>query len=149
MSFFAKIEEFWLNFTGKVKPLCEKTAGVFRKIGKVLRIVWAYIYRLRTVFMAVPVVIAAIVLAVMNLGRLPDSTGLWLLTNGEFLILVPKLVAVLAPIAITALSILLVLCSKKAFYPWLISIFTLVLPLLIYYTNDISGVKFWLNYLLK
>lgn len=149
MTFFAKIEAFWLRFTQAIKPFCEKTAEVLRTIGRVLRIIWAYIYRLRTVFMALPVVIAAIVLAVMNMGRLPDSTGIWLLTNGEFLILVPKLVAVLAPIAVTALSILLVLCSKKALYPWLISVFTLVLPLLIYYTNDISGVKFWLNYLIK
>ncbi len=149
MSFFAKIEAFWLRFTQAIKPFCEKTVKVLKSIRRVLRIIWAYIYRLRTVFMALPVVIAAIVLAVMNMGRLPDSTGIWLLTNGEFLILVPKLVAVLAPIAVTALSILLVLCSKKALYPWLISVFTLVLPLLIYYTNDISGVKFWLNYLIK
>lgn len=149
MSFFAKIEAFWLRFTQAIKPFCEKTVKALKSIRRVLRIIWAYVYRLRTVFMALPVVIAAIVLAVMNMGRLPDSTGIWLLTNGEFLILVPKLVAVLAPIAITALSILLVLCSKKALYPWLISVFTLVLPLLIYYTNDISGVKFWLNYLIK
>lgn len=149
MSFFAKIEAFWLRFTQAIKPFCDKTVKVLKSIRRVLRIIWAYIYRLRTVFMALPVVIVAIVLAVMNMGRLPDSTGIWLLTNGEFLILVPKLVAVLAPIAVTALSILLVLCSKKALYPWLISIFTLVLPLLIYYTNDISGVKFWLNYLIK
>lgn len=149
MSFFAKIEELWFRFTKATEPFRQKTAAVFKKIGKVFRIIRAYILRLRTVLMAVPVVVAAIVLAVMNLGRLPDSTGLWLLTNGEFLILVPKLVAVLMPIAITALSILLVLCSKKALYPWLISIFTLVLPLLIYYTNDISGVKLWLNYLIK
>lgn len=149
MSFFAKIEAFWLRFTQAVKPFCEKTAMIFKAVKRVLHIIWAYIYRLRTVFMAVPVVVAAIVLAVMNMGRLPESTGLWLLTNGEFLILVPKLIAVMAPVAVTALAVLLVLCSKKALYPWLISVFTLVLPLLIYYTNDISGVKFWLNYLLK
>lgn len=149
MSFFSKIESFWLKFTQAIRPFCEKTALIFKAIRRVLHIIWAYIYRMRTVFMAVPVVIAAIVLAIMNMNRLPASTGLWLLTNGEFLILVPKLVAVMAPIAITALSILLVLCSKKALYPWLISVFTLVLPLLIYYTNDISGVKSWLNFLLK
>lgn len=149
MEFFAKIEDFWTMICEKTKPFCLKTAKVLGKIGKVLRIIWAYIYRLRTVFMAVTVGVAAIVLGVMNLGRLPDSTGIWLLTNGEFFMLVPKEVAVLAPIAVTALSILLVLCSKKALYPWLISIFTLVLPLLIYYTNDIEGVRFWLNYLIK
>jgi hypothetical protein len=69
------------------------------------------------------------------MARLPDSVGIWLLTNGEYYMLVPRELAVIAPVAVTALCVLLVLCSKKALYPWLISIFTLVLPALIYYTN--------------
>ena len=148
MTFFVKIEELWNRICEKTRPFRTKAARFLKKTGIICRIIWAYLYRLRTVLMAVPVGVAAIVLGIINLGRLPDSTGIWLLTSGDFFMLVPKEVAVLAPIAVTALSILLVLCSKKAFYPWLISIFTLVLPLLIYYTNDISGVKFWLNYLL-
>ncbi len=149
MKFFAKIEELWNRICENTLPFRTKSAQFFKKVGRVIRIVWAYLYRMRTVLMAVPVGVAAVVLGIINLGRLPDSTGIWLLASGEFFMLVPKGVAVLAPIAVTALSILLVLCSKKALYPWLISIFTLVLPLLIYFTNDISGVNFWLNYLLK
>lgn len=135
MTFFAVIEEKWNLICEKTGPFRKTTADIFRKIGRALRIVWAYIYRLRTVFMAVPVGVAAIILALQNMARLPDSVGIWLLTNGEYYMLVPKELAVIAPVAVTALCILLVLCSKKALYPWLISIFTLVLPALIYYTN--------------
>lgn len=135
MNFFAIIEEKWNLLCEKTKPYRSTTARVFRKIGSFLRITWSYLYRLRTVFMAVPVCVAAIVLALQNMARLPDSVGIWLLSNGEFYMLMPKELAVLAPVAVTAFSVLLVLLSKKPLYPWLISIFTLVLPLWIYFTN--------------
>lgn len=135
MHFFAVIEEKWNLLCDKTKPFRMSTAKTFKRIWKVLRTVWAYIYRLRTVILSVPVGVVAVILALRNLSRLPGSVGIWLLENGEFLMMVPKALAVVAPIAVTALCILLVLISKKVLYPWLISIFTLVLPLLIYYTN--------------
>lgn len=135
MHFFAVIEEKWNLLCTKTKPFRMATAKVFRSIWKYIRIIWAYIYRLRTVFLSVPVGIAAVVLALQNLSRLPGSVGIWLLENGEFFLMVPKALAVVAPIAVTAFCILLVLLSKKVLYPWLISVFTLVLPMLIYYTN--------------
>lgn len=135
MHFFAVIEEKWNLLCDKTKPFRSATANVMKKIWKYIRVIWAYVYRLRTVFMAVPVGVAAVVLALQNMARLPDSVGIWLLSNGEFYMLMPKGLAVLTPVAITALCILLLLCSKKALYPWLISIFTLTLPILIYFTN--------------
>ena len=135
MTFFETIEQKWDLICHKTKPFRTSTVRILKKTGKVIRIIWAYLYRLRTVFMAVPVGIAAILLALQNLTRLPASVGIWLLSNGEFLMLVPKELAAVAPVAVTALCILLVLCSKKALYPWLISIFTLILPAWIYYTN--------------
>ncbi|MBE6923621.1 MAG: hypothetical protein E7466_00065 [Ruminococcaceae bacterium] len=135
MNFFAIIEEKWNLICVKTKPFRTTTGKVLRKIASFLQITWSYLYRLRTVFMAVPVSIAAIVLALQNMARLPDSVGIWLLSNGEFYMLVPKELAVIAPVAVTAFCILLVLLSKKALYPWLISIFTLILPFWIYYTN--------------
>ena len=135
MNFFVMIEEKWNLVCNKTEPFRKTTGLVFKKIGKFISVAWSYIYRLRTVFMAVPVCVAAILLALQNMARLPDSVGIWLLSNGEYYMLVPKELAVIAPVAVTAFCILLVLCSKKALYPWLISIFTLVLPFWIYYTN--------------
>ena len=135
MDFFAAIEDKWNLICEKTKPFRESVVRGAKKFGKTVRYIWSYLYRMRTVFLAVPVGVAAVVLAIQNLARLPDSVGIWLLTNGEFYMLVPKALAVVAPLAVTALSILLLLGSKKVLYPWMISVFTLVLPFLIYITN--------------
>lgn len=135
MHFFTVIEEKWNLLCTKTKPFRMATAKVLQRICKYIRIIWAYIYRLRTVFLSVPVGIAAVVLALQNLSRLPGSVGIWLLANGEFFLMVPKVLAVVAPVAVTAFCILLVLLSKKILYPWIVSVFTLILPALIYYTN--------------
>lgn len=135
MHFFAVIEEKWNLLCTKTKPFRLATAKVLQNVWKYIRIIWAYIYRLRTVFLSVPVGIAAVLLALRNLSRLPGSVGIWLLANGEFFLMVPKVLAVVAPVAVTAFCILLVLLSKKILYPWMISVFTLILPALIYYTN--------------
>ena len=135
MQFFAVIEEKWNQLCTKMKPFLADTADVLKRTGILLRLIWSYIYKLRTVFLAVPVGVVAVVLGLQNLGRLPESVGIWLLENGEFLLMVPKGLAVVAPIAVTAFSVLLLLCSKKVLYPWMISIFTLILPAWIYYTN--------------
>jgi hypothetical protein len=85
--------------------------------------------------MAAPVVYGAIVLAIRNSRELPESVGLNLQSNGEFALLVTRNYAVFGPLLVTAFCLLLMFCSKKAWYPWIISIFTLVIPLLIYVTN--------------
>ena len=43
--------------------------------------------------------------------------------------------AVLGPLGLTVACLLLMFCSRKAMYPWAISIFTLVLPLLLLISN--------------
>ena len=43
--------------------------------------------------------------------------------------------AVMIPLGITGGCVVLTLCSRKPLYPWLISVFSLVLPLLIYVIN--------------
>lgn len=135
MKFFAWIEENWKLLCEKTGPFFEKCGLVFRAIGRGFRITGLYLYRLRAFFMAIPVGLAAVWLAFLNMGRLPDSVGISIQSDGSYLMLVPKEIAVFGPVAVTALCILLMVCSKKTLYPWLISIFSLVLPLLIYFTN--------------
>ena len=105
------------------------------KTGNVLGTIGTWLYRLRQVFMAAPVVYGAILLAAKNSRELPESVGLNLQSNGEFAVLVTRDYAVYGPLLVTAFCLLLMFCSKKAWYPWIISIFTLVIPLLIYITN--------------
>lgn len=135
MEVFAVIEEKWGMLCDKTRPFRKGAGNVLRKTGQVLQVIWSYLVRLRAVFLAVPVAVAAVWLAVVNMARLPRSVGLLLQTSGEFSLLVPKEVAVFGPLAVTALCILLMLCSKKTVFPWLISIFSLVLPVLIWFTN--------------
>ncbi|MBQ7801567.1 MAG: hypothetical protein IJ375_04515 [Oscillospiraceae bacterium] len=112
-----------------------KAGVVFQKIRHVLYQIGLWIYRLRRVLLAIPVVVAAIRIAGMNMERLPEMVGLNLQSTGEFAQMVTREYAVYGPLGVTMLCLLLMFFSRKVLYPWIISIFTLVLPYLIYLTN--------------
>lgn len=113
---------------GNVRTICER-------IGKVIGTVCTWIFRLRKIIMAIPVVYLAIRIAIANMARLPEQVGLNLQSNGEFAFMVTRGYAVFGPLCVTGFCLLLMFCSKKTVFPWIISIFTLVLPFLIYLTN--------------
>ena len=117
---------------GKVRTVCGKAANV-------IGMVCTWIFRLRKVFMTIPVVYLAIRIAVANMNRLPEYVGLNLQSNGEFAMMVTRGYAVFGPLVVTAFCLLLMFCSRKTLFPWIISIFTLVLPYLIYLTNLYFG----------
>lgn len=94
-----------------------------------------YIFHFRKVLLSVPVVGMSIYLARLNWTQLPDQVGLSLMSNGQFAQTVAKEAAVYGPMGVTAICLALMVCSRRALYPWLISVFTLVLPLLILITN--------------
>jgi len=98
-----------------------------------------WVYRLRSIFLAVPVAMAAVILAIRNLAKLPDKVGFDLQSTGEFTYLVDKSVAVMAPLAVTALCLLMVFLSKRVAYPWLVSLFSLLLPVVILLVNTFPG----------
>ena len=128
------------NVFGKMKEVqlpswLEKTLEVFKKIGSVLASIGKWIFRLRGFFMAIPVVLAALYLATRNMARLPDEVGINLLANGQYEYLISRGLAVMGPLVITGVCLLMMLLSRKTVYPWLISIFSLVLPWLIWITN--------------
>ena len=98
------------------------------KIGKVL-------YHLRSFFLAIPVGIAAVVLAIRNMTLLPEMVGINVLASGEYQWMIDRNLAVMAPIVLTAVCLLMMFLSRRVIYPWLISIFSLVLPILLIVTN--------------
>lgn len=97
------------------------------------------VYKLRSIFLAFPVAVGAVAIAVNNFIKLPDSVGLTLAVSGEYAQVVSKAVAVFGPLAVTALCLLMMFISRKVLYPWLISLFSLVLPLIILLTNVFPG----------
>ena len=114
----------------------EKTLVVLKKIGKVLAVIGKWIYRLRGFFMAIPVALAALFLASRNMARLPEEVGINLLANGQYEYLISRGLAVLAPLVVTGVCLLMMWLSRRTIYPWIISIFTLVLPVLILMLNS-------------
>lgn len=113
----------------------EKTLVVLKKIGRVLGGIGKWIFHLRGAFMAIPVVLAALTLATRNMARLPEEVGINLLANGQYEFLVSRGLAVLVPLIVTGVSLIMMFLSRRTIYPWIISIFTLILPWLIYITN--------------
>ena len=111
----------------------ENTSG--KKFWTVMKKIWKWVYHLRGVLLAIPVGVGAAMLAMRNMRLLPEVVGINLLANGEYQWMVSRNVAVMGPLAVTAVSLLLMFCSRRTLYPWLISLFTLVLPLLVWVTN--------------
>ena len=118
------------------KPEETKKSGSFQKVWNVMRMIGNLIYRLRKVIMSIPVVYYAIVFGMYNAKYLPDRVGLVLQSNGEFAQTVSRGLAVMGPLGVTAACLLLMFCSRRTLYPWLISIMSLLLPMLILLLNN-------------
>lgn len=92
-------------------------------------------YHMRSVLLALPVIVIAIIQAIVNIAKLPSKVGVDMLASGEFQFLIGKGLAVMGPLILTCLCLLLMFCSKKILYPWLISVFSLALPIVLWLTN--------------
>lgn len=119
----------------KINDLLGPAGPALKKVCNVVYQIGLWIYRLRAILLAIPVIIWALQLARINYELLPDMVGLGLQSSGGYLYLVAKEVAVYGPLALTALCLLMVALSKKTIYPWIISVFSLALPLVILLTN--------------
>ena len=108
---------------------------LLQKIWEVIRILCIVLFRLRSVFLAIPVIYVALRLAAYNTEHLPLLVGLNLQTTGEFAKTISRQTAVTFPLFLTGGCLVLTFLSKKTIYPWLISVFSLVVPVLLLITN--------------
>lgn len=108
---------------------------VMAKINSVINIIGVVLFRLRKLVLAAPVVYYALKLAAQNMEKLPQTVGLNLQSTGEYAATISRELAVMGPLGLTAGCLLMMFCSRKALYPWAISVFTLVLPLLLLLSN--------------
>ena len=106
-----------------------------KKVTSLLSFIGSVLFRLRKLVLAVPVIYGALKLAFYNREHLPEQVGINLQSTGEFAQMITRDMAVMAPLGLTAACLFLMLCSRKALYPWAISVFTLALPLVILITN--------------
>lgn len=115
--------------------MSENKKSGWTRFKEVMSAIGRWIYKLRGVLLSIPVAVCAILLALKNMRELPEQVGINLLASGEFQMTIDRSFAVLIPLVVTLFCLLMMFCSRKALYPWLISIFTLVLPILLYVTN--------------
>ena len=143
----------WLNtFMDKLYAFGQRLLPVFAAIGRFLYAtgeafykIGLYMYRLRSLLLAAPVAAVALILAMDNQERLAETVEISTISfNPEaadalfgFLELgtttITRDAAVYGPAMITAACLLMMICSKRTLYPFLISIFSLCLPLVIWF----------------
>lgn len=128
-----------LNFKKEAQPqrLPEEpdNRSTLEKIAEVIKILALVVYRLRAIFLSIPVIFMALRLAAYNSEHLPLLVGLDLQTTGEFAKTISRQSAVTMPLMLTGGCLVLMFFSKKTIYPWLISIFSLTIPILLLITN--------------
>lgn len=135
MQFMDSFAQKWNALRTKLSPVMQKIGRFFRKVLDILALIWRYIVRFKRIIIAIPVAAGAIYLALWNMDRLPAKVGFGIQLDGTFDYMVAREIAVLGPIAVTALCLLLMFCSKRTLTPWLVSVFSLVLPILIWVIN--------------
>ena len=119
----------------ETNPGWEKAKEVLATTGKVLAKIGKYIYKCRSVILAIPVVYGAVRLALYAQANLPEQVGINLKETGEYAMMVNRNTAILVSLGITGVCLLMMFISRKTIYPWLISLFSLALPLLLILTN--------------
>ena len=113
----------------------QKLKAFFNKVWFVLKLTVKWGYQLRSFVLSIPVFVCAAALAIRNAQLLPEELSV---SIGENLYVITRGVAVLVPLAVTCICIVLMLCSKKMLYPWLVSVLSLVLPWVIWLAGTFS-----------
>lgn len=125
-----------LNLFQKKEPAAvPENLSTWEKAKRIIGLVVTWIYRLRGLILAAPVAYAAMWLANYNMNHLPEPVGINLQATGDFATTVSLELAVYGPLGLTLACLALMLCSRKIMYPWAISIFTLILPVLLLISN--------------
>ena len=125
----------YLAFREKLQPGLDSAGSVLGGIGHGIKLVITYLFRMQKLLLSAPVLFAAVYLAQYNMNNLPEQVGLDLQTTGEYAIMISRNTAVMGPLVLTVLCLVLMFCSRRTMYPWIISLFSLVLPVLLLLTN--------------
>ena len=129
----------WQRFCVKLQPTIEKVKAIYAKVADKVVPAWNYVTKFKKLFLAAPVAAAAVLIAIYNLIKLPALVGIGLQGNGEFSVEIIREIAVIAPLLVTAICLLLMFASKRTLTPWMVSLFSLLLQLMILITNTFPG----------
>ena len=117
----------------------QKMLNFLKKVGVVLGLTGKFTYKLRSLVMAIPVFVCAGALAIRNANQLPEMVGVNMMASGGYQWMVSRSLAVWYPFGLTVVCLVLMFCSRKIMYPWLVSLLSLVLPIVLLLTNTLSA----------
>lgn len=139
MNFWDKVMQKWNLLREKSTPAMQVAGKVAKSTGNVLSTIWRYIKAFKKVWLTIPVVVGAILLAIHNLTHLPKVVGLNLQTDGVFALQIPRGTAVFAPLVVTLICLLLMWCSRRTLTPWFACLVSLAIPVVILIMNTFPG----------
>ena len=136
MSYINELKAKWDAFLNKLRPAFEGAVSVWEKIWDVLCRSVRGLFMRRKVIMALPVCYLLLKLREYCSENLPAQVGLILQESGEFSMLMPRDTVLDGCTLLTAGCLLMMFLSRKTLYPWLISLFSLALPLVFLLVNS-------------
>ena len=135
MSSENKFTAQWDRFCKMAGPKLKKAKEVMGVGLEKTGVACKFIAKFKKVFLVLPILTVALIMAFVNLFKLPDMVGFILQGDGTFAFEIIRAVAVFVPLLITLLCLVLVFISKRTMTPWMVSLCSLLLPLLLYFTN--------------
>lgn len=122
------------NMGQKIRGAWNNSASARGKIASFCSATGKWTYKLRAFVLAIPIVAIAVILAVSNMATLPAAIAIGLpnIVNGILVfqeVLVSKILAVFIPLLVTAFCLLMMFLSKRISFPFLVSLFSLILPI--------------------
>jgi hypothetical protein len=139
MRFWDKVMVKWNGLREKTAPFFEKLMKFFKKVDKILTVIWKYLSAFKKIWISIPIGIAAVMLAINNLTKLPAVVGLNLRVDGTFALQTTRGIAVICPLFVTLICVLLVFCSRRTLTPWFASLVSLLIPVAILLINTFPG----------
>lgn len=118
----------WKDFWAKVRSVTDPIENAVGKVGNVL-------YHLRKIILTIPVAMIGMRVFLYAKEKLPADVGLLLQENGTYKYMLDKNTALSCCLVVTGACLLLMYMSRKIVYPWIISLFSLVLPLFLVISN--------------
>ena len=127
------------GFLGKIQNGYWRMRKTMEPVDNVLATIGKVFYHLRKIFMAIPVVLIAMKVFAYANEKLPQDVGILLLEDGTYKYMLGRADTVNVCMALTGACLVLMFLSRKIVYPWIISLFSLVLPLFLVFSNMILG----------
>ena len=123
------------NLLGWICYGLEKFGSGICAVGAFFKKHWRLGLEFRKVIMAAPVVLLMLSMAAKCRQTLPEMVGINLLQNGDFAQMIAREAAISGCMAVTVICLVFMFLSRKTVYPWLISLFSLLLPVILIITN--------------